>query len=61
MAKKLDQLICPCCKKPKEHLDSTRNDPFCSDRCRMVDLGQWLKEKYVIEEEVQRSDNDEPK
>jgi len=23
--------------------------PFCSERCRTIDLGAWLDEKYVIE------------
>ena len=22
--------------------------PFCSDRCRLIDLGNWATEKYVI-------------
>jgi len=22
--------------------------PFCSERCRLIDLGQWLDERYVI-------------
>ncbi|MEK6621777.1 MAG: DNA gyrase inhibitor YacG [Planctomycetota bacterium] len=24
--------------------------PFCSDRCKLIDLGAWLDEKYRIEE-----------
>jgi hypothetical protein len=24
------------------------NMPFCSDRCRLLDLGNWASEKYVI-------------
>ena len=35
---------CPECKKP-----STREDyPFCSDRCRQLDLSRWLKGSYAI-------------
>ncbi|PIP71534.1 MAG: DNA gyrase inhibitor YacG [Nitrospinae bacterium CG22_combo_CG10-13_8_21_14_all_47_10] len=43
-------LKCPICKKPSEK-DRTRNpfSPFCSDRCRTIDLGKWLDGKYVIE------------
>ncbi|MCE7910268.1 MAG: DNA gyrase inhibitor YacG [Candidatus Brocadia sp.] len=26
--------------------------PFCSERCKLVDLGAWLDEKYRIEEPV---------
>ena len=35
---------CPICGKPAEH--ATR--PFCSSRCRDVDLNRWLKGSYVI-------------
>jgi uncharacterized protein len=44
------QLKCPICKKPAE-TDKTKNRflPFCSERCRTIDLGKWLDGKYVIE------------
>ena len=32
--------------------------PFCSDRCKMVDLGNWLLGKYAIERDV--TDEDPP-
>lgn len=37
---------CPICKTPVpvDHPDM----PFCSDRCRTIDLGNWASEKYVI-------------
>ncbi len=39
-------LKCPICKKnvPAESPDF----PFCSERCRILDLGNWAAEKYVI-------------
>jgi endogenous inhibitor of DNA gyrase (YacG/DUF329 family) len=37
---------CPICKKPVS-LDDP-NMPFCSDRCRLIDLGNWATEKYSI-------------
>jgi len=37
---------CPICKKDVS-LDDP-NMPFCSDRCRIIDLGNWASEKYVI-------------
>lgn len=42
---------CPICKKsvPLGEPDF----PFCSDRCRTVDLGNWASEKYVISEPLQ--------
>jgi len=37
---------CPICKKPVETGDA--DFPFCSERCRLIDLGNWSAEKYVI-------------
>lgn len=36
--------VCPVCGKPV--VPAFR--PFCSDRCRMVDLNRWLSEAYRI-------------
>ncbi|MEZ5400277.1 MAG: DNA gyrase inhibitor YacG [Bryobacteraceae bacterium] len=33
--------------------------PFCSDRCRMIDLGAWASEKYVISEPLPDIDDNE--
>jgi uncharacterized protein len=33
--------------------------PFCSDRCRMVDLGRWLTGQYAIPGDTVRSPEDE--
>ena len=35
---------CPVCRKPA----NARHQPFCSSRCRDVDLGRWLKGGYSI-------------
>lgn len=37
---------CPICKKQVRTDDP--NMPFCSDRCRLIDLANWATEKYVI-------------
>ena len=37
---------CPICKKDVQPGD--REFPFCSQRCRIIDLGNWSAEKYVI-------------
>jgi endogenous inhibitor of DNA gyrase (YacG/DUF329 family) len=31
-------------------LDTTVTAPFCSERCRLVDLGRWLDEAYALPE-----------
>lgn len=41
---------CPICRKPVQISDPFM--PFCSDRCRILDLGNWASEKYVISEPV---------
>ena len=45
---------CPTCKK--EVAPSAKTFPFCCERCRLVDLGNWLDGKYRI-----ASTNDERK
>jgi endogenous inhibitor of DNA gyrase (YacG/DUF329 family) len=37
---------CPICGKEVKIEDPYM--PFCSDRCRIVDLGNWASEKYRI-------------
>lgn len=37
---------CPICKKPVE--PGVETAPFCSKRCRMVDLNRWLEGKYQV-------------
>jgi len=39
-------LLCPTCRKLVE---ATNTDfPFCSDRCRVIDLGKWASGEYRI-------------
>ena len=45
---------CPTCKKPVAA--DSKAFPFCSERCRLVDLGNWLDGRYRI-----ASTNDERK
>ena len=45
---------CPTCKK--DVAPDAKSFPFCSERCRLVDLGNWLDGKYRI-----ASQNDERK
>ena len=41
---------CPICKKPVSLEDP--NMPFCSDRCRLIDLGKWASGQYVVSSPV---------
>jgi uncharacterized protein len=40
---------CPICKKPTDS-ETNQEFPFCSERCKLFDLGNWSSEKYVISE-----------
>jgi len=48
------KLKCPVCKKEVRSTDD--NFPFCSDRCRTVDLGKWASGGYVISSPVTDSE-----
>ncbi|HEX9052552.1 MAG TPA: DNA gyrase inhibitor YacG [Anaeromyxobacter sp.] len=39
---------CDICGKPVPPRAENRSYPFCSDRCRLVDLAKWLGEEYRI-------------
>lgn len=38
---------CPTCDKPIEWQDNPYR-PFCSERCRLIDLGAWVNEEYTV-------------
>jgi endogenous inhibitor of DNA gyrase (YacG/DUF329 family) len=40
------KLRCPICKKSVKSSDP--EFPFCSERCRIVDLGKWSSGAYVV-------------
>jgi uncharacterized protein len=54
--KRIVKLRCPICKKPVKSTDA--DFPFCSDRCRLIDLGKWASGQYVISSPT--ADADEP-
>ena len=47
------QLKCPICQRPVDLTD--RDAPFCGERCRDVDLGNWATERYVVSSPVTSS------
>jgi len=52
--KRLIKLCCPICKKPAKAGDP--DFPFCSERCRLIDLGKWASGAYVISSPVADAD-----
>ena len=47
---------CPRCKKPVSW-EGNADRPFCSEKCRLIDLGQWADEAYRIPAESPGEEN----
>jgi endogenous inhibitor of DNA gyrase (YacG/DUF329 family) len=45
------QRRCPICKTLTDS-ETNAEFPFCSERCRLRDLGNWAAEKYVVSEPI---------
>jgi len=43
---------CPTCNRSVEWTDASRWRPFCSERCRLIDLGAWAAEQHAIPGDV---------
>ncbi|MFI4891644.1 MAG: DNA gyrase inhibitor YacG [Steroidobacterales bacterium] len=43
---------CPTCRRPVEWSEKSPYRPFCSERCRLVDLGAWVSERHSIPDEA---------
>jgi uncharacterized protein len=50
---------CPVCGVPVGPLSENRVFPFCSARCRTIDLGHWLDERYRIPTAEPPGDDDD--
>jgi endogenous inhibitor of DNA gyrase (YacG/DUF329 family) len=48
---------CPVCHASVS-LETMSSAPFCSERCRLIDLGRWLEEGYSVPQ-VARQDEDQ--
>jgi endogenous inhibitor of DNA gyrase (YacG/DUF329 family) len=46
---------CPICGREVRMDDPEM--PFCSERCRLIDLGNWASEKYVIPSPIESEQN----
>jgi hypothetical protein len=56
---------CPTCGAPVEWGPQSPQRPFCSERCKLIDLGAWASEEHAIpgdnlEDELFSSDLDQP-
>ncbi len=46
------RLLCPTCRREIQWSEQFPFRPFCSERCRLIDLGAWLSERHAIPGEV---------
>jgi endogenous inhibitor of DNA gyrase (YacG/DUF329 family) len=52
---------CPICSEPVTW-EGNSSRPFCSERCRLVDLGAWVTERYRVPgDSVERPDDGDAK
>jgi endogenous inhibitor of DNA gyrase (YacG/DUF329 family) len=42
------QINCPNCGKQNTWTEQNSFRPFCSERCKLIDLGGWASEKYSV-------------
>jgi uncharacterized protein len=56
-AKPRINLKCPICKKAVAK--GAADFPFCSERCRTIDLGKWASGQYVVSTQIQDADDEE--
>ena len=59
-AKPSPSVPCPTCGNPALFSPKNSFRPFCSERCKLIDLGEWAKEGYRIpldEEDAEKGEN----
>ena len=47
---------CPICDKAVAWITASKFRPFCSDRCRLIDLGEWADGNRVIPSDPEHDD-----
>jgi uncharacterized protein len=53
-------VACPICGVAVSWTAENRWKPFCSERCKLIDLGQWATEKYRVPAKEQEPEEDPP-
>lgn len=56
MAGEPAEVRCPTCGRPVKWSADSPFRPFCSERCKLIDLGEWIEEKHRIEGDDADSD-----
>lgn len=55
-SKKKRLVACPQCNALSEYSAANPYRPFCSERCSLIDLGQWASENYRVPVQPQADD-----
>ncbi|MFA5082284.1 MAG: DNA gyrase inhibitor YacG [Hydrogenophilaceae bacterium] len=48
MTEKFKIVTCPTCGKPVQWRPENKYRPFCCERCKLIDLGEWANENYKV-------------
>ena len=57
----IKSISCPHCKKQSSMAEDNPFRPFCCERCKLIDLGEWATESYRIptpDKPTDQEDND---
>ncbi|MBE0612633.1 MAG: DNA gyrase inhibitor YacG [Burkholderiales bacterium] len=60
MTQKVRTVSCPRCSAPVRWGEESPFRPFCSERCKMIDLGAWANEEYRVAVKGNDEDLDAP-
>ncbi len=47
---------CPTCEQAVAWIPSSKCRPFCSDRCRLIDFGEWVDGNRTIPTDAEHDD-----
>jgi len=53
------QVPCPTCQTLSDFAPSNPWRPFCSERCKLIDLGAWASDQYTISTPIRAPDPEE--
>lgn len=48
MSERVLKVNCPTCKEIVTWNDKSAYRPFCSERCKLIDFGEWASERHSI-------------
>ena len=51
-------VTCPQCGKKHQWDTGNRFRPFCSERCKLIDLGKWANEEYRVTQPTEEGEQE---